>query len=114
MYNNCSKIKTYLGFAKRARKIVYGVDDIIKLKNFNCLILSSSNLAESSFDKLNKIAEKNNSIPLMTAILGTKERIFNVNVDCICRMALIDTKVVFDYCRKFNNTLIVEKIHTSY
>ena len=61
MYNNCSKIKTYLGFAKRARKIVYGVDDIIKLKNFNCLILSSSNLSESSFDKLNKIAEKNNN-----------------------------------------------------
>ena len=61
MYNNCSKIKTYLGFAKRARKIVYGVDDIIKLKNFNCLILSSSNLAESSFDKLSKIAEKNNN-----------------------------------------------------
>ena len=30
MCDNCCKIKSYIGFAKKSRNIIYGVDDIVK------------------------------------------------------------------------------------
>ncbi len=58
MNNNLSKIKTYVGFAIKSRKIKYGVDDILKLKNAE-LILVSDSLAESGMKKIDGYAEKN-------------------------------------------------------
>ncbi len=57
MISNISKIKTYVGFAIKSRKIKYGVDDILKLKNANLIIVSES-LAESGMKKLEGFAEK--------------------------------------------------------
>ena len=57
---NCCKIKTYIGFAKKSRNVIYGVDDIIKLIKKCDLILAAGNLAESSFSKLSITAQKNN------------------------------------------------------
>lgn len=54
---NTSKVKTYVGFAVKSRKIKFGVDDIIKLKSAN-LILASDALAESGLGKLKSYALK--------------------------------------------------------
>ena len=54
---NLSKIKTYVGFAIKSRKIKYGVDDILKIKNAGLIILSDS-LAESGQKKLVGFAER--------------------------------------------------------
>lgn len=54
---NTSKIKTYVGFAVKSRKIRYGVDDILKLKNAD-LILVSDSLAESGMKKLEAFANR--------------------------------------------------------
>ena len=57
MENNTSKVKTYVGFAVKSRKIKYGVDDIIKLKTAS-LILVSDALAESGLGKVKAYALK--------------------------------------------------------
>ena len=54
---NTGKINTYVGFAIKSRKIRFGVDDILKLKNVN-LILVSDSLAESGMKKLEGYANK--------------------------------------------------------
>ncbi len=54
---NTSKIKTYVGFAVKSRKIRYGVDDILKLKNAD-LIMVSDSLAESGMKKLEAFANR--------------------------------------------------------
>ncbi len=54
---NLSKIKTYIGFAIKSRKIRFGVDDILKLKNASLIIVSDS-LAESGMKKLEGFAER--------------------------------------------------------
>lgn len=52
-----SKIKAYLGFAIKSRAIKYGVDDILKLKSAE-IILVSDLLAESSLKKILAFAEQ--------------------------------------------------------
>lgn len=54
---NVSKIKTYIGFAIKSRKIKFGVDDILKLKKADLIIVSDS-LAESGKSKLEGFAKK--------------------------------------------------------
>ena len=57
MKTNLTKIKTYVGFAIKSRKIKFGVDDILKLKNAKLIIISEA-LAESGMKKLEGFAEK--------------------------------------------------------
>ena len=57
MINNFGKIKTYIGFAIKSRKIKFGVDDILKLKNAELIIVSDS-LSESGMKKLEGFAER--------------------------------------------------------
>lgn len=52
-----SKIKTYIGFAIKSRKIKFGVDDIIKLKNAEIILVSDS-LGDSALKKINGYAIK--------------------------------------------------------
>lgn len=54
---NISKIKTYVGFAVKSRKIKFGVDDILKTKNTKLIIVSDS-LAESGMKKLEGFSER--------------------------------------------------------
>ena len=54
---NTSKIKTYVGFAVKSRKIKFGVDDILKLKSASVIIVSDS-LAESGMKKLEGFAQR--------------------------------------------------------
>ena len=55
-----NKIKTYVGFAIKSKQIKFGIDEILKNK-FLDLILVSSELAESSKSKLENFASKTNS-----------------------------------------------------
>ena len=56
MNENLKKIKTYIGFSIKARKIVFGTDDILRLKKLELIVVSSS-LAESSLKKLKNYAD---------------------------------------------------------
>ena len=49
------KIQSYIGFAKRSRNILLGVDDIIKSKNTK-LIIISKNISDSSLKKIQEFA----------------------------------------------------------
>ena len=53
-----SKIKAYIGFAIKSRNIKYGVDDIVKVKKFQ-LIMISDCLAQSSKNKIINFANNN-------------------------------------------------------
>lgn len=55
--NSISKVKTYIGFAFKARKCVLGVDNLEKI-NRPILIVYSRNLSTNSIKKLNEIASK--------------------------------------------------------
>lgn len=74
MLANCSKIKSYIGFAKKSRNIVFGTDDILKLIKKCQLILISESLSESSTKKIEATAQKFN---LKVNIL-TKEDFFEI------------------------------------
>ncbi len=52
-----SKIETYLGFCIRARKIVFGVDEVAKLKK-SFLLLVDEGLGESSLKEIKKAWER--------------------------------------------------------
>lgn len=49
---NQDKIKSYIGFAIKSRKIKYGVDELLKMPRTELIILSSD-LAENSKKKIN-------------------------------------------------------------
>lgn len=53
------KAKTYIGFAIKSRAIKYGVDDIVKCKKIELIIVSDS-LQESSFNKITRFSTQNN------------------------------------------------------
>ena len=67
---NTSKIKTYIGFAIKSRKIKFGVDDIIKLKNAELIIVSDS-LTGSGVKKIKGFAEGKN-----IDLINLKENVF--------------------------------------
>lgn len=60
MDSKVNKIKTYVGFAIKSKQIKFGIDEILKNK-FLDLILVSSELAESSKSKLENFASKTHS-----------------------------------------------------
>ena len=52
-----SKVETYLGFCVRARKAVFGVDDIEKQKKGVFLIICDGELSENSLKTVQKARE---------------------------------------------------------
>lgn len=54
-----SKIKTYVGFAVKSRKIIFGIDNLIKSKQVK-LVLSSSGLTETGKNKIKNFCERKN------------------------------------------------------
>lgn len=57
---NINKVKTYLGFAIKSKKILFGYDNIITYKKNQKLILVSSSVNEKVSTKINSFAERNN------------------------------------------------------
>lgn len=86
MCNNCSKIKTYIGFAKRSRTVIFGVDEIIKTLKKCELILASSALSQSSLEKLQKSAAK---IKRNVYVIAEEE--FNQNLNSVFIKAIAIT-----------------------
>lgn len=54
-----NKVKSFLGFAKKSRNIIYGVDDIVKSRKVQLVILSKE-LADNSKQKIEKFLENKN------------------------------------------------------
>lgn len=54
-----NKAKTYVSFAIKSRAIKYGVDDIVKCKKVELVVVSDS-LKESSFNKITRFSMQNN------------------------------------------------------
>lgn len=55
---NINKIKTYLGFAIKSGKILFGYDNITVSKKNQKLILVSSTVNDKVLNKINAFAEK--------------------------------------------------------
>ena len=53
-----SKIETYLGFCVRARKIVFGIDEIENQKKGVFLLIADGALSENSFKVMQKTQER--------------------------------------------------------
>lgn len=55
-----TRIKSFVGFSVKARKIIYGVDNITTAtgKRKPYVILASTDIAANSLEKLNRYAEK--------------------------------------------------------
>lgn len=83
---NCCKIKTYIGFAKRSKTIIYGVDDIEKQIGRCGVILFSSALSESSAKNLERLATKKH-----IQIYKLEEEDFNQKLDSIVIKAVAIT-----------------------
>lgn len=71
---NSDKIRSYLGFAARANKIVFGTERIIK-KNRVPVIVLGSDAMQNTVKRINNYAERSNS-PVVTLEKGTIEEIF--------------------------------------
>ena len=79
---NTSKIKTYVGFAVKSRKIRFGVDDILKLKNAGIIIVSDS-LAESGMKKLENFANKKSIELIKLTEVDFLELIQNISIKAL-------------------------------
>lgn len=79
MNYNPEKAKTYVGFAIKSRKIKFGVDDILKLKNAE-LILVSDSLTRSGMNKLEGFSLKANTSMIVLKASDFLEIIQNTSV----------------------------------
>lgn len=55
-----NKLATYLGFAKKSGKIVYGVDNILDKSKKAIMLMCDKSLSENSFSKIKNISERVN------------------------------------------------------
>ena len=55
-----NKIQSYLGFAKKSRAIVFGLDNLEKFNKSVYLVLYVKQLSENSLNKLNKLVNEKN------------------------------------------------------
>lgn len=58
------KIVSYIGFSIKSNQIVKGLDEILKTKKKIGVILTTKNLKDNSFEKLNKHINNKNIIVL--------------------------------------------------
>ncbi|MBQ3221446.1 MAG: hypothetical protein IJB34_05750 [Clostridia bacterium] len=78
-----SKIETYLGFCIRARKIVFGAEEVEQKKKGVFLIIADESLGTSS-QKLVAKAQEKFACPLIKATAGTLgERLHRIGVKTV-------------------------------
>jgi hypothetical protein len=65
---NLTKIKTYVGFAIKMGKALFGVDLIISTRRPMLIVLYDNGLSENSLSKLNSYLSKNNVISYKVAM----------------------------------------------
>lgn len=64
-----AKVKSYIGFAIKARKIIYGLDNILTSKKRPYLLLIDSGYSPNSQKKLMRYAQAN-EVPVIDYCLG--------------------------------------------
>lgn len=89
MNSALTKIKPYVGFAIKSRNIKFGVDDIIKLKKCD-IILLSTNLKESS---KNKIVNYSNKVSCEFIIINDEDFKILVGDKPIKALAILDNNL---------------------
>lgn len=99
MKTNLTKIKTYVGFAIKSRRIKFGVDDILKLKNAK-LIIVSEDLAESGMKKIEGFAERKSIELLKFSKSDFLEVIQNISIKAI---ALLDENMAVAIKKNLTN-----------
>ncbi len=57
---NANKVFTYVGFSIKAKKIIFGVDNIVTSKKIAKVVLYSDSLSENSLKKLLEYAKLKN------------------------------------------------------
>ena len=78
-----SKIETYLGFCVRAKKIVYGVDEVEKQKRGVYLLIFDASLGQNSLKVMRK-AQETLGCPLVESNAGTLgERLHRLGVKAV-------------------------------
>ena len=65
-----AKVRSYIGFAIKARKIIYGLDNILTSKKRPYLLLIDKGFSPNSQKKIVRYAEMN-EIPMMSFYLET-------------------------------------------
>lgn len=55
-----ARIDSYIGFAVRSGKVVFGLDNLLKSKNVPVVVLYDEQLGQSSAFKLKSYCERNN------------------------------------------------------
>lgn len=71
---NSDKIRSYLGFAARANKIVFGTERILMKKSVPVIVLGADAM-QNTAKRIKNYAERSNS-PVVTLENGTIEEIF--------------------------------------
>ncbi|MCL2675758.1 MAG: hypothetical protein FWE84_04125 [Firmicutes bacterium] len=94
-----SKVESLIGFAVKARKVVYGADFIENKKGIS-LIIYSADLAENSSNKLKKVAQTA-KIPLVVTHLALENIVCKQGVKAI---AITDRQMVRAIVDNINNT----------
>lgn len=87
MCERCCKIRAYIGFAKKSRNIIYGVDEIIKVPKKCELVLISDALALSSKEKLLTTLKKCN---VSHYILAASDFALKIESEYIKAIAITD------------------------
>ncbi len=77
-----SSIKSYIGFAVKSGKILYGIDNIIQSRKRKYVMVICKTASENLADKARKYSEKN-GIPLIMAELPLEEMVHKTNCKLI-------------------------------
>ena len=79
------KIETYLGFCVRARKVIFGIDNIEKQRKGIRLLIADGELGKNSFKLMLQAQEKFNAPLLITenGVLGERLHRFGVKAVAI-------------------------------
>lgn len=81
--NSLNKIESYIGFAIKARKVGWGVDNIVAKREKPYLILTDSSLSTGSKRKLANYASTHNidisELEELTSIIGRGAKAIGVN-----------------------------------
>ncbi len=94
-----SKAKTYIGFAIKSRAIKFGVDDIVKCKKIELIIVSDS-LQESSFNKITRFSMQNNIDLLKIGLENFEELLDNKSVKAV---AILDKNLAVAIKKNLTN-----------
>lgn len=91
-----NKVCSYIGFALKSGKVLFGIDSAERYKKKAYLIVLSCDIAENSFEKAIKLQNKFKCDVLQTTDLTLSEIVYREN----CKFIAITDKGLSDAIRK--------------